>query len=228
VSTSGGTVATLAAQLGLSAESPVLLTALTHGSFANDHQVASNEQLEFLGDAVVDLAATTLLLDAYPDLTEGQGSQARQWLVSEAALVRASGAFALSDALRVGKSVLREGQLRPSIVADAFEAMVAAVFIEQGYDAAAAIVHHALRPLLEHAVQEASSADPKSRLAQWAHQQGLGAPSYHVTTEGTAHEPSFVAEVRIDGRVRATARDSSKRRAELAAARGAWEGRNDA
>lgn len=228
MSTSGGTVATLAERLGLSAESATLLTALTHGSYANDHQVPSNEQLEFLGDAVVQLAATTLLLATHPGLTEGQGSQARQWLVSERALAEVAHAWTLADSLRLGKSLRQEGVVRSSVLADAVEAVVAAVFVDRGYDAAVGVVHDALREKVAHAVAAAGASDPKGQLAQWAHQRGLGVPSYVVRTSGSGHDPSFTADVVLGGRVLATAEDRSKKRAELAAARAAWEGRDDA
>jgi ribonuclease-3 len=128
---------TVAERLGLDPSSPLLLTALTHSSFAAEHSVESNERLEFLGDAVVDLAIADLIVTRYPQLDEGSGSLVRSRVVNEAALARAARQLELGEVLRVGRGVRKEnGAERPSLLADAFEAVVAALYFERGYDVA--------------------------------------------------------------------------------------------
>jgi ribonuclease-3 len=116
--------------------------ALTHSSYAAEHDVESNERLEFLGDAVVDLAIADLIVTRYPHLDEGTGSLVRSRVVNEAALARAARELDLGSVLRVGRGVKKErGAERPSLLADAFEALVAALYFERGYDVAKSFVH---------------------------------------------------------------------------------------
>src|SRR5271154_1181454 len=135
----------VAERAGLDASSSVLQTALTHSSYAGEHDVESNERLEFLGDAVVDLAVADLIVSFYPELNEGSGSLVRSRVVNEAALAVAAKKLQLGDVLRVGRGVKKEnGPERPSLLADAFEAVVAAMYLERGYDAAKSFVHDTL------------------------------------------------------------------------------------
>src|SRR5271167_4161993 len=113
----------VAERAGLDASSPLLQTALTHSSYAAEHEVESNERLEFLGDAVVDLAVADLIVTAYPELNEGSGSLVRSRVVNEASLADAATRLDLASAMRIGRGVRKEhGLERPSLLADAFEA----------------------------------------------------------------------------------------------------------
>jgi ribonuclease-3 len=215
--------------LGLAPTNPQLLTALTHSSFAAEHEVDSNELLEFLGDAVVDLAIADLIVTRYPELNEGSGSLVRSRVVNEAALAEAARRLGLGDVLRVGRGVVKEhGLERPSLLADAFEAVVAAIYLERGYDAAKSFVHDSLA----HDVQEASKvpgdADPKTLLRQWAEASGRGTPSYDVISEGPGHDATFVATVRVGEGIVATGVGRSKKSAESRAAQSAWRAHVDA
>src|ERR1700690_4088335 len=132
-------------QLGLEPSSLALRQALTHSSYAAEHECESNERLEFLGDAVVDLAATDLIFTAYPNLNEGSGSLTRSRVVNMESLAEAATRLELAGAMRVGRGVKKErGLERPSLLADAFEALVAAIYLENGYDAAKNFVHEIL------------------------------------------------------------------------------------
>ena len=168
----------VAERVGLVGTSPLLVTALTHSSYASEHDAESNERLEFLGDAVVDLAIADLIVTRYPELNEGTGSLVRSRVVNEAALANAARRLELGAVLRVGKGVKKEnGAERPSLLADAFEAVVAALYLERGYEAAKDFVQAALDDDVAAAALEPGDVDPKTQLRQWAEAQGLGAPS---------------------------------------------------
>ncbi len=219
----------LAQRLGLDPDSPVLAVALTHSSHVAEHGGTSNERLEFLGDAVVDLAVADHLVREHPTLDEGQASLVRSRTVSEAALAAAASRLALGSCLRVGRGERKTGGLaRPSLLADAFEAVVAALYLERGYEAARAFVRDALEPELARALAAPNRADPKSRLRQWAETSGRGIPVYEVTMTGPSHDPTYHATVRVAGDVAGRGRGRSKKAAESAAARAAWTGRDDA
>ena len=172
----------LAERVGLSPDSEILSVALTHSSYAAEHECESNERLEFLGDAVVDLAVADLIVTAYPNLNEGSGSLVRSRVVNESSLAEAATVLDLASSIRVGRGVKKEhGLERPSLLADAFEALVAAIYLENGYDAAKSFVHDALADAVAEAALRPGDSDPKTRLRQWAEANGLGTPHYEVT-----------------------------------------------
>lgn len=219
---------TVAVRLGLDPASPLLVTALTHSSFAGEHDVDSNERLEFLGDAVVDLAVADLIITRYPDLDEGSGSLVRSRVVNEAALARAARRLELGTLLRVGRGVKKEkGAERPSLLADAFEAVVAALYLERGYDAAKEFVHAALAEDVIDAARAPGDVDPKTLLRQWSEARGWGVPEYDVKAEGPAHSATYFATVRV-GDLVAVGQGRSKKSAEGQAARAAWQAHDDA
>jgi ribonuclease-3 len=219
----------LAEALGLRRDSEALALALTHSSYAAEHDCASNERLEFLGDAVVDLAIADLIVREYPHLDEGASSVARSRVVNEESLARAATRLDLARYVRIGKGVVKEqGLERPSLLADAFESVVAALYLERGYEVAKAFVHDALGDDVARACAQGDTLDAKTRLRRWAHERGHAVPEYELVAEGPAHETEFVATVRVGGRVLGTGRAASKKRAELLAAAHAWEARDDA
>ncbi len=219
----------LARRVGLTSDAPLLITALTHSSYASEHGVESNERLEFLGDAVVDLVITDAIIHEYPHLDQGTGSLARSKVVNEASLARAAEDLGVADAVRLGRGEQKsDGAHRPSQLADTFEALVAAIYLERGYDTVREFVLAALGDALRAAAAAPDEVDPKSRLRQWAESNGLGTPVYAVTGDGPSHDTTFVAIVSLGGRDLATGTGRSKKAAEVAAAQRAWEGRNDA
>jgi ribonuclease-3 len=214
--------------VGLSRASELLAVALTHSSYAGEHGCESNERLEFLGDAVVDLAVADLIVTAYPELNEGSGSLVRSRVVNESSLAEAATRLELAGAMRIGKGVKKEhGLERPSLLADAFEALVAAIYLENGYDAAKNFVHESLRDAVADAASRPGDADPKTRLRQWSEANGLGTPDYEVTSSGPSHDAMYSAVVRIAQRTMGTGEGRSKKGAEASAAEDAW-GRRDA
>ena len=213
----------LGQRVGLASTSPTLELALTHSSYAAEHGVESNERLEFLGDAVVDLAVADLIVTSYPTLNEGSGSLVRSRVVNERSLANAALRLDLASAMRIGRGVAKEnGLARPSLLADAFEAVVAAIYLERGYDVAKAFVHDALGEDVAAAALQPDEVDPKARLRQWAEANGHGTPVYHVTSSGPSHDATYVASVEVNGR-RATGEGRSKKSAEANAAERAWE-----
>ena len=218
----------LAERVGLSPDSEILAVALTHSSYAAEHECESNERLEFLGDAVVDLAATDLIFTAYPNLNEGSGSLTRSRVVNMESLAEAATRLELAGAMRVGRGVKKErGLERPSLLADAFEALVAAIYLENGYDAAKTFVHEMLRDAVDEAAARRGELDPKTRLRQWSEANQLGTPIYEVESSGASNDLRFFAVVRIANRLVGRGEGTSKKGAEARAAEDAW-GRRDA
>jgi ribonuclease-3 len=216
----------LAQRLGLPADSELLATALTHSSFAAEHSVESNERLEFLGDAVVDLVVADAIITQHPELDQGTGSLARSRVVNEASLARAAARLQLGDFVRLGRGERKShGEGRPSLLADAFEAVVAAIYLERGFLAARTFVLEHLAETLAEAAASPEDVDPKSRLRQWSEGRGSGLPVYEVIADGPSHAMTFAATVRVGGLVLGAGRGRSKKAAELDAARAAWEAR---
>ena len=213
----------LGQRVGLAGTSPLLALALTHSSYAAEHGVESNERLEFLGDAVVDLAVADLIVTSYPTLNEGTGSLVRSRVVNESSLANAAQRLELASAMRVGRGVAKENGLeRPSLLADAFEAVVAALYLERGYDVAKAFVHDALAQDVAAAALQPGDVDPKARLRQWSEANGHGTPVYKVTSTGPSHDAMYYANVEVDGLI-GKGEGRSKKSAEASAAEHAWE-----
>jgi ribonuclease-3 len=219
----------LAERLGLTPTSALLVVALTHSSYAAEHACESNERLEFLGDAVVDLAIADLIIRHYPQLDEGTGSLVRSRVVNESSLARAASHLELTRYLRVGRGVVKEnGAQRPSLLADTFEAVVAAIYLERDYEAARDFVQRALEDDVADAALRPGDVDPKTRLRQWAEAKGRGEPVYELSADGPAHDVTFTAAVLVGGVQLASGLGRSKKSAEARAAEAALEGRTDA
>ena len=218
----------LAERVGLARASALLAVAMTHSSYAAEHECESNERLEFLGDAVVDLAVADLIVTAHPELNEGSGSLVRSRVVNESSLAEAATRLDLASAMRIGRGVKKEhGLERPSLLADAYEALVAAIYLEKGYDAAKSFVQVTLGDAVADAASRPGDSDPKTRLRQWSEANGLGTPDYDVTSSGPSHDATYRAVVRIARREMGIGEGRSKKSAEARAAEDAW-GRRDA
>ncbi|MEI6710013.1 MAG: ribonuclease III [Actinomycetota bacterium] len=213
----------LSARLGVSTENEMLLVALTHSSYAKEHHATSNERLEFLGDAIVDLIVAQHLYSAFPTIDEGEATIARSQVVNEAALARFARVLDLGSLLRVNKGVEREGgRERDSILADAFEAVIAAVYLERGLEHTTEVLLSLLGQAIAEAVAHPMHADPKAQLRKWSESNGKGQPTYEVTADGPSHAVQFVAQVLIGGEVIATGQGTSRKSAEAQAALTAW------
>jgi ribonuclease III len=191
--------------------------ALTHRSAGGDH----NERLEFLGDAVLNCSVARLLYDAHPDADEGALSRLRASLVSGETLAQIAGDLKMGEHLRLGAGELRSGGYRrASILADALEAMVGAIYLDSDFETAAATVAGLVGGRLQKLPSAESLKDAKTRLQEILQGRGLGLPVYVLTAAaGEPHAQSFTVtcEVPTFGLV-AVGEGASRRRAEQLAA----------
>ena len=197
-------------------------TALTHRSAGGPH----NERLEFLGDSVLNCSVARLLYDAHPDADEGALSRLRATLVSGEMLGRIAADLDLGAHLRLGPGELKSGGFRrASILADALEAMGGAIYLDSGFEAAAAAVGRLVGGRLAQLPAAESLKDPKTRLQEALQARGLALPVYTLTaTSGDPHDQSFSVTCEVAAfAVRATGEGASRRRAEQMAARKAIE-----
>ncbi|MFT3770088.1 MAG: ribonuclease III [Minicystis sp.] len=221
----------LAARLRIDGDLPHLEEALTHSSFANEQRgrCVDNQRLEFLGDAVLGLLVGELLMERLPAAKEGELSLMRSQLVSTEALAAWARAVGLGPALRLGRGADAAGDRdQDSVLADAAEALVGAVYLDRGVgparELAAAVVSEALGRLVTGA-----GRDAKSELQEQVQAEGGSSPRYRVVaTEGPDHRREFVVVVEVDGVVLGEGRGRSKKLAEQSAARAAIEARAQA
>ena len=210
-------------RLGHSFRAPELLRqALTHRSFGTPH----NERLEFLGDGVLNCVVASLLFERFPRLSEGHLSRLRASLVNQDTLSRLAAELALGDHLQLGEGELKSGGFRrPSILADALEAVFGAVYLDAGFDAASALIRRIYRPLLDALDPKAMGKDPKTLLQEYLQGRRLPLPAYAVVgVSGEAHEQHFRVEcVLADLDIRTEGTGPSRRAAEQEAARAAYE-----
>lgn len=210
-------------RVGYSFSRPGLLAqALTHRSHSTFH----NERLEFLGDSVLNCVVTAELFERFADLPEGDLSRLRAHLVRQEALHQIAQALGLGDHLRLGEGELKSGGGgRPSILADAFEALIGAVFVDGGYAAARDAVRRLYSPLLSGLDPQALGKDPKTLLQELLQSRKIALPQYSVVaTHGAAHNQNFEVECLVPQlSVRTTGSGSSRRTAEQEAALRAFE-----
>ncbi|NBO02157.1 MAG: ribonuclease III, partial [Betaproteobacteria bacterium] len=173
----------------------LLNQALTHRSFSADH----NERLEFLGDSVLNLAVSRLLFIRLTDLPEGDLSRVRANLVKQDTLHRLALDLNLPGLIRLGEGELRSGgQRRPSILADALEALIGAVFLDAGYGAAEALVTRLFEKVDITPTMSAATKDPKTQLQEWLQARRHQLPIYRVVgTLGAAHQQTFDVECEV-------------------------------
>jgi ribonuclease-3 len=183
----------------------------------------SNERLEFLGDAVLGLVITAHLFRTYPELPEGELAKVRASVVNSEALAEVAAELGLGDALLLGKGEDSSGgREKPSILADAMEAVIGAVYLDGGWDAAAGLVMTLLGDRVEEGAAGPGGQDYKTRLQELAAHRFDQLPRYEIRDEGPDHAKRFFATVSIGGRPRGRGEGRSKKQAEQAAAREAW------
>ena len=219
---------TLQLRLGYSFENAELLaTALTHRSAAYEREVGqSYERLEFLGDAVIGLATTEWLYLRYGELDEGDLTRLKSRLVSSDVLAEHAAGLGIGPSLRLGQGEERSGgRSKKSLLADAFEAVLGAIFLDGGFEEARRITWDLLEAMSVEMDESLPLLEAKNRLQEILQACGTALPEYLVRAEsGPDHEKSFEVEVRIDGEVRGVGAGSSKKSAEQRAAMAALDG----
>jgi ribonuclease III len=212
------------------ADRALLDRALTHRSYCAEHGVAeSNERLEFLGDSVLGFVVTKFVYAQHPTWPEGELAKLRAVVVSAETLAELARRVEVGPALRLGKGEdASGGRAKPSILSDAMEAVFAAVYLDGGLDVASRVILQALDgPIREQAAGPGGS-DFKTRLQELALQRGDPLPRYRVRHEGPDHSRSFFAAVFLGDEVCGEGEGHSKKAAEQAAARVAWQRLQDA
>lgn len=199
-----------------------LQQALTHRSHGPRH----NERLEFLGDAVLNFIIASALFDRFPRLSEGDLSRTRANLVNQQSLFGLADAIGLGEALNLGEGELKTGGFRrPSILADALEAVFGAVFLDGGFEASRSVVMKLFEPIIANLDPRAEGKDPKTLLQEYLQGRRLPLPQYEViATRGEAHERRFEVECMVlDLNIRSRGEGTSRRAAEQSAARVAYQ-----
>ena len=173
----------------------LLLRSVTHRSFSIDH----NERLEFLGDSVLNLAVADLLFRRLSALPEGDLSRVRANLVKQDTLHRLAVELGLPEVIRLGEGEARSGgQKRPSILADALEAIIGAVYLDAGFAAAQNLVQRLFQAVEINPEMQAIGKDPKTELQEWLQARKMGLPLYRVVgTLGAAHKQTFDVECEV-------------------------------
>ena len=208
----------LLAKLGYSFDNGMLLqTALTHRSQGTPH----NERLEFLGDSILNFVVAALLYERFPDLQEGDLSRLRAHMVRQDTLHKLADILELGDVLRLGEGEMKSGgNRRPSILADALEALFGAIYLDGGFEGARQTIARLYAPILDELQPGETMKDAKTRLQEWLQGRRKPLPHYQlVETSGAAHDQRFQVACVIDNPViRTIGTGTSRRLAEQAAA----------
>lgn len=208
-------------------DSRFLITSLSHRSYVNsqrsDKKMESNERLEFLGDSVLNLIVTDFLFQEYPDKEEGRMSKMKSLVVSSRVLGLCADAWKLGEFILISRSEEKSGgRKRLSILADAYEAVVGAVYLDGGIEAARKLVHNSLMEIMDEVLGDEELANYKSKLLEYTQSRGMGIPSYDVLEEtGPEHQKSFVVGVYVQSQEWGRGKGTSKKAAEQAGARAA-------
>jgi len=202
----------------------LLAQAMTHKSYVNEmrargQEMPDNERLEFLGDAVLELAVSEFLFRAFPEMSEGEMTKMRAAIVCEPTLVTLAEALRFGEFIRLGRGEeMTGGRARPSLLADAFEAVVGALYLDQGYDAVVALLERLIFPRVRNG-EFLQNNDFKSQLQEEVQRRNLGPLQYNIAEErGPAHHREFVAEVFLGNRLLGVGQGRSKKEAEQQAA----------
>ncbi len=211
-------------QLELVVNHQLLELALTHRSFAYESGgIPTNERLEFLGDAVLGLVVTDELYHRFPDLAEGQLAKFRSAVVNARALAQLARSLDVGSFLRLGRGEeTTGGRNKSSILADTFEAILGAVYLDHGIEVARQLILRLFSDLLDQAAKLGAGLDWKTSLQELTAELGIGVPSYAVTESGPDHAKEFAAQVVIGSKFYGHGLGSNKKEAEQQAAASAY------
>ena len=215
----------LSEQLGVTLDPALLELAFTHRSYAYESgSKETNERLEFLGDSVLGLIVTEELYKRYPDLDESRLSPLRSGVVNMRALADIARTLELGQYIRLGKGEeVTNGRDKNSLLADALEALIGAIYLQCGFEKCTEIVSRLIATTMDSAVARGAGLDGKTALQELAASLGKGAPEYVVTEQGPDHDKDFTATAMVAGNAVAVGTGKSKREAEQVAARIAYE-----
>jgi ribonuclease-3 len=203
-------------------DSSLLYRALTHRSYANEHPDAleDNERLEYLGDATLDFLSAAWLYNRFPEMNEGQLTRLRSALVRTEQLACFARQLHLGEALMLGRGEdASGGRTRPALLCDAFEALVGALYLDNGFEAAARFVYPLLEVAAEAILQDETLLDSRSLLQMWAQGELGETPRYRtVDSWGPDHARQFIVEVMVGENLRGRGRGKSKQEAAQQAA----------
>jgi ribonuclease-3 len=212
-------------QLGVELSPELLELAFTHRSFAYETGISTtNERLEFLGDSVLGLIVTEELYLKYPDLDESRLSPLRSGIVNMRALADIARTLELGKYIRLGKGEeVTNGRDKNSLLADALEALIGAIYLECGFEKSTEVVRSLIKDTLESAIAKGAGLDGKTALQELVAAQGKGSPEYLVSESGPDHDKNFIAVAMVAGSAISEGTGKSKREAEQSAARSAFE-----
>ena len=198
--------------------------ALTHRSFAYEHGgLPTNERLEFLGDSVLGVVVTDTLFRAHPDLSEGRLAKLRAAVVNARALAEVARIIGLGRHLKLGRGEESTGgRNKSSILSDTVEALIGAVYLSGGFEAAGGVVHLLFDPLMVAAAGLGAGLDWKTSLQELSAEHSLGVPEYVIEDEGPDHEKTFTAQVQVGDQRYGHGTGRSKKEAEQQAAETAY------
>ena len=203
----------------------LLKNALTHTSYAYEHEVASNEKLEFLGDSILEFVSSEYIYNKYVKLKEGEMTKVRAAVVCEKSLYKIAISHNFSDFLYLGNSERKTGgNKRPAILADSVEAIIAAIYIDGGLEPAKKFIVENLKDEIEIATKNVGNKDYKTVLQEELQKNGDVKIEYIIISEkGPDHDKVFEAEVHLNGKPLAKGKGKSKKEAEMHAAKKALQ-----
>jgi len=202
----------------------LLKEAVTHKTYSEEYKLhCDNQRLEFLGDSVVQIVITKYLFDRYPDLQEGDLSKIRSEMVNQTALSAMARYISLGDFLLLGRGEKKcHGEMRDSTLCDAFEALIGAIYLDKGLDAAGDFFMKQLNRFNPDPVRVLKTMNPRGELQEYFQSRGEKIPEYRMLSEtGPAHAKCFEAEVSVGRKVLAAGKGTSKQSAEQNAAKAA-------
>ena len=220
----------LSAKLGVEINRELLKLAMTHRSYSYEHgNIPNNERLEFLGDSVLGFVVTSHIYETLTGLPEGEMTKVKNAVVSARALAIVAADLGLGEYLLLGKGeIATDGRNKPNLLADAFEAILGAAYISNGYEAARALVEKFVFPLLDNPDEIRANSDPKTTLQERIQALGRGTPTYKTRFEGPDHDRDYFSILLINGEEISHGEGRTKKNAETAAAIKALEALVDA
>ncbi len=215
----------LTARIGIELSEQLLIKSLTHRSFAYENNLTeTNERLEFLGDSVLGVVITAELFNKFPNAPEGELAKLRAAIVNSRALASVARAIGLGEFILLGKGEEASGgKDKSSILADAVEAILGAIYLEHGLQPTTEVILRLFSPIIDNANSIEATLDWKTSLSEVITSKDLAEPEYQISESGPDHDKSFQAVITILGKVVSTGEGKSKKTAEQNAAKSAFE-----